>query len=157
MTVVSAAPHEGSGDYSVAATAPAYGDGALTTKVTAPASTTTTGRSHGTGADPGLGHRGRIDAVAVTEATAGKYNPGVVLVARTASSWRPRRSLRTWDRGPAAPLGEWLAGRDITALYYLSVRAWNSSDPSGTLTRQWYPTAVDLRSSASGSMALTIN
>jgi len=34
---------------------------------------------------------------------------------------------------------------------------WNSSSPSTTLSRQWYPSIVDLRSSTSGSIALTIN
>jgi hypothetical protein len=37
------------------------------------------------------------------------------------------------------------------------VRAWNSSDPSGTVTRQWYPDALDLRSAPSASVQLSIN
>jgi hypothetical protein len=44
-----------------------------------------------------------------------------------------------------------------SALYYVSVRVWNSSDPGTTLLRQWYPTAIDLRSGTSGSLELTIN
>ena len=39
----------------------------------------------------------------------------------------------------------------------VSVRVWNSSSPSVTLSRQSYPSIVDLRSSTSGSIALTIN
>jgi hypothetical protein len=42
-------------------------------------------------------------------------------------------------------------------LYYLSVRAWKSSNPSTTLTRRWYPSAIDMRSGLSGILALTIN
>jgi hypothetical protein len=44
-----------------------------------------------------------------------------------------------------------------SSYYYVSVRVWNSSDPSGTLSRQSYPSIVDLRSSTSGSIPLTIN
>jgi len=42
------------------------------------------------------------------------------------------------------------------ALYYATVRAWKSTDP-GSVQRQWYPQAIDLRSSTSGSIALTVN
>ena len=43
------------------------------------------------------------------------------------------------------------------ALYYVAVRAWNSRDATGTLQRQSYPTAIDLRGSATGALPLTIN
>jgi hypothetical protein len=37
------------------------------------------------------------------------------------------------------------------------VRAWSSSNPSGTLTRQWYPDAVDLRSASPANVQVSIN
>jgi hypothetical protein len=43
------------------------------------------------------------------------------------------------------------------SLYYVTVRVWSSTAPSGTLHRQSYPTAIDLRGSTSGSAQLTIN
>jgi len=42
-------------------------------------------------------------------------------------------------------------------LYYVSVRAWSSSDPNGTLRREVFPTPVDLRSGSTTSYSLTIN
>jgi len=41
-----------------------------------------------------------------------------------------------------------------SALYYLSVRVWDSS---GNVQRQSYPTAIDLRGGATGALPLTIN
>jgi hypothetical protein len=41
------------------------------------------------------------------------------------------------------------------ALYYVAVRAWNSA--TGKLQRQSYPTAIDLRGSATGAVQVTIN
>jgi len=42
------------------------------------------------------------------------------------------------------------------AVYYATVRAWKSTDTS-LVQRQWYPQVIDLRTSTSGSIALTIN
>jgi hypothetical protein len=44
------------------------------------------------------------------------------------------------------------------AVYYATVLAWKSTDPPGTgVQRQWYPQVIDLRSSTSGTIALTVN
>jgi hypothetical protein len=50
-----------------------------------------------------------------------------------------------------------IPGGTAASLYYLTVRAWNSSNPSGTLSRQWYSTPVDLRSASSANAQLTVN
>ena len=42
------------------------------------------------------------------------------------------------------------------AVYYATVRAWKSTDP-GSVQRQWYPQVIDLRTSTSGAIALTVN
>jgi hypothetical protein len=44
-----------------------------------------------------------------------------------------------------------------SALYFVSVRVWNTSDLTGSLQRQWFPQAVDLRSATSGSITLTVD
>jgi uncharacterized protein DUF4382 len=159
VTVVSAAPHEGAGSYIVSPTAPAYAGGALTAKVSAPASTTTNPVAV---TIPGLtlasGTASGAIAVTVTEAAAGKYNHGEVLVAQNGQlvATAPLDGVLGSGTGGSVTVSG-VPAQTSTALYYLSVRTWNSSDPARTLHRQWYPTAVDLRSSASGSMALTIN
>jgi hypothetical protein len=48
-------------------------------------------------------------------------------------------------------------GGTPASVYYLTVRAWNSSDSAGTLTRQWYPDALDLRSASSANVSLRID
>jgi Domain of unknown function (DUF4382) len=159
VTVVSAAPAEGAGNYLVSATAPSFASGALTIKVTAPASSTTTPVQ---ATLPALALASGVSsgaiAVAVTEATPGKYNHGEVLVAENGQlvAFAPLDAvLATGNGGTITVKG--LPAETPTALYYLSVRVWNSSDPGTTLLRQWYPTAVDLRSGTSGSLAVTVN
>jgi hypothetical protein len=56
-----------------------------------------------------------------------------------------------------------------SSLYYVSVRVWNTSNPAqnpappgtgltaGTLSRQWFDTPADLRSTTSVSLPITIN
>jgi hypothetical protein len=158
VTVVSAAPAEGAGNYLVSATAPSFAGGALTTKVTAPSTSTTTPVATLGALALASGVSSGAIAVAVTEAAPGKYNHGEVLVAQNGQlvAFAPLDAvLATGNGGTVTVKG--VPAETATALYYLSVRVWNSSDPGNTLLRQWYPTPVDLRSSASGSLALTIN
>jgi hypothetical protein len=158
VTVVSAAPAEGAGNYLVSATAPSFAGGALTTKVTAPSTSTTTPVATLGALALASGVSSGAIAVAVTEAAPGKYNHGEVLVAQNGQlvAFAPLDAvLATGNGGTVTVKG--VPAETATALYYLSVRVWNSSDPGTTLLRQWYPTPVDLRSSASGSLALTIN
>jgi hypothetical protein len=54
------------------------------------------------------------------------------------------------------PSGTGFGGTYDPALYYVSVRVWSSSDPAGTLTREIYPTALDMRA-GSATYSLTIN
>ena len=69
-------------------------------------------------------------------------------------------SLIAWPSGTLAisglPSGG-TTGQLDSALYYVSVRVWNSSDPAGTLNREIYPTALDLRSGSATTYSLTIN
>jgi Domain of unknown function (DUF4382) len=159
VTVVSAAPVQGAGNYIVSATAPSFAGGALTTKITAPASSTTTPVVASLSAlTLASGVSSGSIAVEVKDATPGKYNHGEVLVAQNGQlvATAPLdAALATGNGGTITLKG--VPAQTSTALYYLSVRVWNSSDPGTTLLRQWYPTAVDLRSSSSGSLALTVN
>jgi Domain of unknown function (DUF4382) len=162
VTVVSAAPLEGAGGYTVSATAPSFAGGPLSSsyRITAPASTTTT--TPVTVTVPALtlasGTASGTLSVAVSEASPGKYNHGELLVSENGQlvATAPLDAVFASGAGGTVTVSG-VPAETPTALYYLSVRAWNSSDPATTLQRQWYDTALDLRSSASGSTELTVN
>ncbi len=166
ITVVSAAPKEGAGTYQVAASAPLYAEGTLGTPVSAPATSTSTTTSTPTTPPPqvvtvgglSLASGGTAATIAATihQATGAKYDQGEILV-----SYNGQLVASAPLNGALGSSGSvvlsGIPGGTSSSLYYLSVRAWSSSNPSGTLTRQWYPTAVDLRSAGSASVELTIN
>ena len=159
VTVVSAAPVEGAGGYTVAATAPSYAGGVLTTKISAPTSSTTTPV---TVTVPALtlasGIASGTLSVTVTEATPGKYDHGQLLVSSNGQlvATAPLDAVFARGAGGAVTVSA-VPAETPSALYYLSVRVWNSSDPSTTLQRQWFDTALDLRTTASGTTQLTVD
>jgi hypothetical protein len=157
VTVVSAAPHEGAGSYQVAATAPFYADGPLGTLVSAPASGNAAPPVTVAGLALASGGSAASLTASVSEASSGRYDQGEILVdhdGQLVASAALDAVLR--GGGGTVVLGG-LPGGTPDSVYYLTVRAWNSSDPHGTLTRQWYPAAVDLRGAGSASVDLTIN
>ena len=156
VTLVSAAPTDGAGTYTVAASAPSFADGPLTTRVAAPGSGTTAMPFTLPALTLAAGVSSGTISATVTQATARKYTEGELLITHDGTLVA------------SAPLNAALAGAGAVtvtgvpagvsaAVYYVSVRAWNSSNPSGTLKRQAYPAAIDLRSTGSGSLQLTIN
>jgi hypothetical protein len=159
VTLVSAAPAERAGGYLVAASAPSFTDGALTTTVSAPPTGTTTPVVVTVPAltlAPGA-TSGSISA-SITQATARKYDHGELLVTHDGALVATTPLDAALAQGAGATLTiEGLPTGTAAALYYVAVRAWNSRDASGTLQRQSYPTAIDLRSSATGALPLTIN
>jgi hypothetical protein len=157
VTVVSAAPKEGAGIYLVAAGAPSFADGALNNTVTAPPSGTAPATVHLPALTPASGTASGSISVKISEASAGKYNHGEVLVAHEGQLVAVAALDAAFAQGGGTVTVSGVPAQTSSALYYLSVRAWNSSDPSGTLQRQQYPTALDLRSSAGGSIQLTVN
>ena len=159
ITVVSEAPAEGAGSYQVAASAPSYADGALGTLVAAPTASGVTVSGPvtiGTLALAGGSTASTVSA-SVTPASVGKYDHGELMLSQNG------------QLVASAPIDAALAGAGGTVqltgvpggapgnVYYVTVRAWNSSNPAGTLTRQWYPTALDLRGAGSASIDLTVN
>jgi hypothetical protein len=157
ITLVSAAPTETAGKYRVAASAPGFADGTFGPVVGPPAGTSTTPV---TVSVPTLsiasgGATGSVLA-AVTPASAGKYDQGQLIVAHegTVVGTTALNGVLAQGGGNVSAI---VPAGTPAALYYVSVRVWNSRNPSGTLQRQWYPTALDLRSGTSGSIQLTIN
>jgi hypothetical protein len=159
ITVVSAAPAEGKGTYQVAASAPLHADGLLGITVTAPTTSgvTTAGPVTIGTLTLAAGNSAASVAAAVQAASAGKYDHGELMLSQNGQliASAPLDAALAAGGGTVQFLG--LPGGAPTCVYYVSVRAWNSSDPSGTLTRQWYPDAVDLRSASSATVQLSIN
>ena len=154
VNIVSAAPVETAGHYTVAASAPGYSDGPLTTAVGPPKSGTALvplpGLSLASGASPGS------VVAAVTPANATQYDHGQLLVSHegTLVASVPLDTVLTHGGGTvtaSVPAGT------SASYYYLSVRVWNSRNPAGTLSRQSFPTVLDLRSSSSATLPVTIN
>ena len=157
VTLVSAAPAQGKGNYVAAASAPEYRDGAFSATLSQPAAGVTA-----TAAPPGLslatGANAGTLTTTVSAARAGKYDHGELLLTHDGALVASTALDAALAQGGNASVV--LTGVPAglpAALYYLTVRAWNSSDPTHTLTRQSYPTPIDLRSSATGSAELTIN
>jgi len=164
ITVVSAAPAEGAGNYIVSAGAPSYSDGPLTTIIKAPtvsSSTTSTSATPVTVTLPALTlapgtTAGSLTAL-VRPATPGKYDEGELLVSHdgTLVATASIGAALAGAGGSATVSG--LPAETADAVYYVSVRVWNSSDPAGTLQRQWYPSVIDMTGSTRGAIVLTIN
>jgi hypothetical protein len=154
ISVVSAAPKETTGRYLVAATAPSYADGPLGTSVAPPSSGTVTvplpGLALASGAVPGT-----LSAT-ITQATPGKYNRGQLLVSHEGALVASAPLDAALAQGGSVTISALPAGTP-DSLYYVSVRVWNSRDPSRTLQRQSFPNAIDMRSSLAGSLNLTVN
>jgi epidermal growth factor receptor substrate 15 len=157
VTLVSAAPAEKAGGYLVAASAPGYADGPTTT-VSAPQSGTTAPPVTVPGLTLAAGSGAGSISVSITQATAGKYDHGELLLGHdgTLIASTPLDAALAQGTGATVTLSGVPSGTPAS-LYYVTVRVWSSTAPSGTLHRQSYPTAIDLRGSTSGSAQLTIN
>ncbi len=159
VTLLSAAPAEHAGGYLVAASAPSFTDGPLTTTVSAPPPGTTTPVAVTVPAltlAPGV-TSGSISA-SVTQATAGKYDHGELLVTHdgTLVATAPLNTALAQGAGATITVNGLPTGTSA-ALYYVSVRAWSLRNASVKLQRQSYSTAIDLRGSATGAVQVTIN
>jgi hypothetical protein len=176
ISVVSAAPFEGAGTYIVTPSAPFYAEGGLTSKVSAPPATaTTTSTTPTTPVPPQTftvpaltlpsgSSSGKLTAT-ITPATAGKYDQGEILVSNNGTLvGQASISSALQQDGASSVTVSGLPAGTPSSLFYVSVRVWNSSNPApanspngGSMERQWYDSPVDMRSSSTGSIQLTIN
>jgi hypothetical protein len=158
VTLVSAAPQELAGTYLVAASSPGFSDGKLGLKVSS-VSPPTSGTAMVV--VPALplesGATAGSLAAAVVATTPGKYDQGQLLLSHDGAlvAAASLDAVLTQGTGgivtvPGLPTGT------PDAVYYATVRAWKSTDP-GSVQRQWYPQVIDLRTSTSGTIALTVN
>jgi Domain of unknown function (DUF4382) len=167
ITVVSAAPTEGSGNYIVSAGAPSYSDGPLSTIVKAPPSSSTSSTTGLISSTPvtftlpaltlASGTSAGTLTALVRPTTPGRYDQGDLLVSHNGTLVATASIGAALASAGGSVTLSGLPAETADALYYVSVRAWNSSDPSGTLQRQWYPTVIDMTGSTRSSILLTVN
>jgi hypothetical protein len=150
VNIVSAAPLEKAGNYRVAASASGYSDGPLNTLVAA-AKPTVILDPLALAADATTGSV----IAAITPAIPGKYDQGQLLVshegALVATASLDAVLASGGSVSTVVPAG------NPASYYYVSVRVWNSRNPAGTLSRQWYPGVIDLRTGTSGTLPVTVN
>ncbi len=169
-------PTEGAATYRVAASAPLFADGPLTSTT---GTTTLTGATTGAVTVPLVSAQTAATAITVpTLAPASgitgvtsfqvsqtnTFNKGYLIVshdgsivATAALDTALARSGTSTLTISGLPAGTSSQGTADSALYYVSVRVWNSASPTTTLVREIYPTALDLRSSTNVAYSLTIN
>jgi hypothetical protein len=146
VSLNSATPAEGTSTYRVAASAPLFADGVLTTTVspnTTPVAVPTLSPASGITNTTG---------VTISQTSPGSFDSGQLIfshdgaiVATKALDSIMGRSAATTLTITGLPSGSGAAGSLDSALYYVSVRVWNSTNPAGTLNRVTYPNALDLR------------
>jgi hypothetical protein len=158
VILVSAAPAEGAGIYKVAAVAPEFSDGVLDPKVTVSAPKSGTASVVVPTLKLAAGAAAGSLAATVIATTPGKYDQGElfvshdgVLVAAT-----PLDAVLTQGTGGIVTVANLPSGTP-DAVYYMTIRAWKSTDPGSGVQRQWYPQAIDLRTSTSSSITLPVN
>lgn len=156
VALTSVTPMQGQSVYFVSAQAPSFTDEEqLVTTLGPPAS--------GTGpvpiAMPTLSPAAGSGSVSMTVApvTAGKYDRGELILSHDGAIVQTVAidTALTQNGGATLTVQGIPAGGSASsfdnAVYYVSTRAWNSSDPAGTLQRQSFTTPIDLSSgSATG-------
>jgi Domain of unknown function (DUF4382) len=161
VTLTTSTPAQGDSAYLVSAQAPLFSDGTLITVVGPPTS--------GSGPVPvslptlvpaggaGSGSMG----ITVTPALAGRYDRGELIISHDGAIVQTVAidTALTQNGGATLQVQGIPAGGSASsfdnAVYYVSTRAWNSSDPAGTLQRQSFTVPVDL--SAGSVTGLSVN
>jgi hypothetical protein len=156
ITVVSAAAAEGAGTYQVAASAPLYADAPLGTTVSAP---TTAGVTTAPPVAVGTltlaaGNTPASVSATVKPPSNSNYAHGELMLSQNGQliATAPLDAALASGGGTVQLNG--VPGGTPASIYYLSVRQWSAD---GTVARQWYPTPVDLRSSGSANVQLSID
>jgi len=159
ITLTNTTPVEGSGAYTVAASATSFNDGALGTIVIAPPS----GTALATPAALSVAGDSRSVTIAVTHANNGSYDKGQLILSHdgTIFATAPLDAVLASSSGGNVPLsnvpGGSLLSPSASGIYDITVRMWNSQDPATTLQQRYYPAAVDVRSGNATGVSITIN
>lgn len=162
VSLQTATPVEGTGGYLLSAQAALFADGVLSATIAPPQS--------GSGPElvvvptllPAAGAASGTVSVTVAPSTSAKYNHGQLIVSHDGAVVQTVTidSALTQNGGATLLVAGLPAGGGggsfDNAVYYLSVRAWNSSNPAATLTRQSYTTPVDLSTGSAAAQTLTV-
>ncbi|HTB67277.1 MAG TPA: DUF4382 domain-containing protein [Steroidobacteraceae bacterium] len=162
ISLTSANPGQGAATYSIGAINTAYGAAALGTTVTSPGNTTTTALF--TMSAPPLPTGSSANAIAgtVSLASRGTYDNaelfltyhGVLVAAAPLNSYLGQ-SQSTLTLTAIAPGGT-TDSLFAAGVYNAEVWAWNSANPTGTLSRSAYATTIDLSAGNASGVALNI-
>jgi Domain of unknown function (DUF4382) len=158
VTIVSASPAEGDGTYIVAAVAPGYSDGALDPKVATPKPNSGAATVVLPTLKLGAGATAGSLAANVLATAPGKYDQGELLLSHDGAlvAAASLDEVLTQGTGGVVTVANLPSGTP-NALYYATVLAWKSTDSGSSVQRQWYPQAIDMRTSTSASITLPVN
>lgn len=163
VSIVSAAPKEGAGTYLVAASAPGFSDGTLSSKVSVsqPQSGTASVVVPALALESGASAGSLI--ARVVPAVANKYDQGELLLSHngTLVAAASLAAVIAQGAGGTVTVSNLPSGTP-DAVYYATVRAWctgttQCSASASAVQRQWYPQVIDLRTSTTGTIDLTVN
>ncbi len=158
VTLQTVTPVEGAGVYLLAATATMFADGVFGAKVAPPQSGTVLVTVPAL--LPAGGAASGTIAVTISPAMNGKYDKGELMVSHDGAVVQTVAidSALTQNGGTTLQVAGLPAGGGSfdNSIYYLSVRAWRSTDPAGTLSRQSYSTPVDLSTGSAVAQTLTV-
>jgi hypothetical protein len=159
-----AEPQEGASRYAVAAIDPLYGDGKYSDTLLVPPSVTTDTATFTVPPIeiPSTASAGTISAT-LTVGTPGKYDKGALVITHNGAVVATSPLDDALATGAASPVvtvtnvpASTAAGFD-KGLYYAEAWAWSSSNPTDTFTRQAGTGAIDLRSTLTGTAAVSLN
>jgi Domain of unknown function (DUF4382) len=161
VSLNTAGPAEGTSTYRVAASGPLFADGVLTTTVAPSGNSSTATLVAVPTLSPASGITG-LATVTASVTTPTKYDQGYLIISHDGAIVATAALDSVLGQSAASTLTiSGLPGGTTTTttgaldsgLYDVSVRVWKSSDPTGLLNRETYPTALDLRS---GSAAYSL-
>ncbi|MBV8805115.1 MAG: DUF4382 domain-containing protein [Sinobacteraceae bacterium] len=163
ITLTTADPAEGGSSYRLAANAPMFTEGTFTNPVLGTAAATTSVAVPTLVPQSGFTSPATIVNVNQTNT----FDRGDLIISHDGAIVQTvvldtalQKTGTTALAIPGLPIGGGTtstSGTTVTpALYYVSVRVWNSANPTTTLTRETFPNPLDLRNLSSVAYSLTI-
>jgi hypothetical protein len=157
VSLTTVSPAEGTSTYHVAASAPVYGYGPLNTTV-APAAAGSSSTVTFTAAAIPLPSAGESISGTVSVASPGKYDKGELVLTQGGAlvAVAPLDAYLGAAKSSATLFAS-VPGGSSMSVYYAEAWVWNSSDPSGTLSRQPLSTPIDVSSGNATGVAISID
>ena len=161
ITLTNTTPVEGAGTYTVAASAAYFIDGDLTPKVSASTSSTAALVTPTT-LSVAAGASNDSFTAQVSHSSAG-FDKGELIVSRDGTIIATAALDATLAASTGGPVtvnnlpGGSTTSPYATGVYDVSVLVWNSQDPAGTLQRQYFSAAADVRNGNANGVQIAIN